>query len=89
MTPRPRAPSPPRKKIYSCRIIPYRGSWLDLEFDHKDLLYARIDRRRKIHGTVLLKALGYSAEELLAYFYKPETIRIDGKKITKSVTADL
>ena len=44
------------KRIYSCRIIPYRGSWLDLEFDHKDLLYARIDRRRKIHGTVLLKA---------------------------------
>ena len=48
------------KRIYSCRIIPYRGSWLDLEFDHKDLLYARIDRRRKIHGTVLLKALGYA-----------------------------
>ena len=77
------------KRIYSCRIIPYRGSWLDLEFDHKDLLYARIDRRRKIHGTVLLKALGYGPEELLAYFYKPETIRVDGKKIMKSVTPDL
>ena len=77
------------KRIYSCRIIPYRGSWLDLEFDHKDLLYARIDRRRKIHGTVLLKALGYTPEELLAYFYKPETIRIDGKKITKSVSPEL
>ena len=60
------------KKIYSCRMIPYRGSWLDLEFDHKDLLYARIDRRRKIHATVLLKALGYTPEDLLAYFYKPE-----------------
>jgi DNA-directed RNA polymerase subunit beta len=48
------------KKIFSCRVIPYRGSWLDLEFDHKDLLYARIDRRRKIHATVLLKALGYT-----------------------------
>ena len=57
------------KKIYSCRIIPYRGSWLDIEFDHKDLIYARIDRRRKIHVTVLLKALGYTPEELLAYFY--------------------
>jgi len=70
------------KKIYSCRVIPYRGSWLDLEFDHKDLLYARIDRRRKLYATVLLKALGYTTEELLDYFYKPETIRIelDGKK---------
>jgi DNA-directed RNA polymerase subunit beta len=77
------------KKIYSCRIIPYRGSWLDLEFDHKDLLYARIDRRRKIFGTVLLKALGYTPEELLAYFYKPETIRFDAKRITKAVIPDL
>jgi len=70
------------KKIFSCRVIPYRGSWLDLEFDHKDLLYARIDRRRKLFATVLLKALGYSTEELLDYFYKPETIRVemDGKK---------
>jgi len=77
------------KKIYSCRIIPYRGSWLDLEFDHKDLLYARIDRRRKIFGTVLLKALGYTPEEMLAYFYKSETIKIDGKTITKSVVPEL
>jgi DNA-directed RNA polymerase subunit beta len=77
------------KKIYSCRVIPYRGSWLDLEFDHKDLLYARIDRRRKIFVTVLLKALGYSSEELLSYFYKPEVIRLDGKKILKSVAPDL
>jgi DNA-directed RNA polymerase subunit beta len=71
------------KKIYSCRIIPYRGSWLDLEFDHKDLLFARIDRRRKIHVTVLLKALGYTAEEILDYFYTPEQIKIDGRKILK------
>jgi DNA-directed RNA polymerase subunit beta len=77
------------KKIYSCRVIPYRGSWLDLEFDHKDLLYARIDRRRKIFATVLLKALGYSPEELLSYFYSAETIRIDGKKYMKSVSKDL
>jgi len=77
------------KRIYSCRIIPYRGSWLDLEFDHKDLLYARIDRRRKIFGTVLLKALGYTPEELLGYFYKSETIRIDGKRILKSVEPEL
>ena len=45
------------KKIYSCRIIPYRGSWLDVEYDHKDLVFARIDRRRKIHVTVLLLSL--------------------------------
>jgi len=77
------------KKIYSCRIIPYRGSWLDLEFDHKDLLYARIDRRRKIHATVLLKALGYTAEDLLAGFYQAETIRVDGKKVEKRVVPEL
>ena len=77
------------KKIYSCRIIPYRGSWLDLEFDHKDLVYARIDRRRKIYATVLLKALGYTPEDLLAYFYKPETIRLDAKRILKKVIPDL
>src|SRR5690606_25806008 len=70
------------KKIYSCRVIPSRGPWLDLEFDHKDLLYARIDRRRKIYATVLLKALGYTTEGPLDYCYKPETIRVemDGKK---------
>jgi DNA-directed RNA polymerase subunit beta len=77
------------KKIYSCRVIPYRGSWLDLEFDHKDLLYARIDRRRKIFGTVLLKALGYTPEELLAYFYQAEAIRVEGKKISKRVVPEL
>src|SRR5262245_40959042 len=73
------------KKLYSCRIIPNRGSWLDIEFDHKDLIQVRIDRRRKLHGTVLLKALGYSAEELLSLFYEPEIVRIDGRKLLKKV----
>jgi len=77
------------KKIYSCRIIPYRGSWLDLEFDHKDLVYARIDRRRKLHVTVLLKALGYTPEDLLEEFYDKEKIRLEGKKVTKSVVPGL
>ena len=77
------------KKLFSCRIIPYRGSWLDLEFDHKDLLHARIDRRRKILVTVLLKALGYTAEDLLSYFYTPEQIRVDGKKVFKSVVPEI
>jgi DNA-directed RNA polymerase subunit beta len=64
------------KILHSARIIPYRGSWLDFEFDHKDILYVRIDRRRKLHVTVLLKALGYSVEELLEYFYEHETITL-------------
>ncbi|MES2503547.1 MAG: DNA-directed RNA polymerase subunit beta [Myxococcota bacterium] len=67
------------KLLYSARIIPYRGSWLDFEFDHKDLIYCRIDRRRKFLATILLKALGYSTEELLAYFYKTETLLLDHK----------
>ncbi|MFB3117327.1 MAG: DNA-directed RNA polymerase subunit beta, partial [Myxococcota bacterium] len=75
------------KKIYSCRVIPYRGSWLDIEFDHKDLIQVRIDRRRKLHATVLLKALGYTPEELLQDFYSPEMIRIDGRKLFKKVAS--
>jgi DNA-directed RNA polymerase subunit beta len=71
------------KKLYSCRIIPYRGSWLDIEFDHKDLIQVRIDRRRKLHATVLLKALGYSPEQLLDYFHSSEEVRLEGKKIFK------
>jgi DNA-directed RNA polymerase subunit beta len=62
------------KILYSARVIPYRGSWLDFEFDHKDILYVRIDRRRKMPATVLLKALDFSAEELLNFFYKSEEI---------------
>ena len=57
------------KLLFSARVIPYRGSWLDFEFDPKDLLHVRIDRRRKLPATVLLRALGYSAEEVLALFF--------------------
>ncbi len=78
------------KKLYSARIIPYRGSWLDFEFDAKDILYVRIDRRRKLPATVLLRALGYNAEQLLNYFYKTETIHIEGVgKYEKSIEYDL
>jgi len=78
------------KLLYSARIIPYRGSWLDFEFDAKDLLYVRIDRRRKLHATVLLRALGYSTEELLNYYYDTEMIHLEpGKKYSKSVEYDL
>jgi DNA-directed RNA polymerase subunit beta len=64
------------KILYSARIIPARGSWLDFDFDHKDILYVRIDRRRKMPATVLLKALGYTEEELLRYYYTFETVEI-------------
>jgi len=77
------------KYLYQARIIPYRGSWLDFEFDPKDLIYVRIDRRRKMHATVLLKALGYSTEELLAFYYSTETIFIDKQKYAKSIEFDL
>ena len=78
------------KLLYQARIIPYRGSWLDFEFDPKDLIYVRIDRRRKMHATVLLKALGYSTHELLDFFYDNETIYLEaGKKISKSIEFDL
>ncbi len=77
------------KILYSARVIPYRGSWLDFDFDHKDLLYVRIDRRRKLPATVLLKALGYSAEELLNYYYDIEQVRFVDGKVQKSVNLEL
>lgn len=58
------------KLLYSARIIPYRGSWLDFEFDPKDCLFIRIDRRRKLPATILLRALGYSTEEILDIFFE-------------------
>jgi DNA-directed RNA polymerase subunit beta len=57
------------KVLFSARIIPYRGSWLDFEFDHKDCLFIRIDRRRKLPATILLRALGYSNEQMLELFF--------------------
>src|SRR5215510_5534600 len=71
------------KLLYSARIIPYRGSWIDFEFDPRDILFVRIDRRRKFHATVLLRALGMTAEDILNYFYKKDTIVLDGRKASK------
>src|SRR3989454_2441655 len=68
------------KLLYSARVIPYRGSWVDLEFDPRDILYVRIDRRRKFHATVLLRALGMTTEDLLNYYYKSDTMIFDGRK---------
>ena len=72
--------------LYSARVIPSRGSWLDFEFDTKDILYVRIDRRRKLPATIVLKALGYTNEDLLKIFYPVEIIKIDGNKFTRSVS---
>ena len=65
------------KLLYSARIIPYRGSWLDFEFDPKDQVFARIDRRRKLPATVLLRALGYESEEILEMFYETTTFQFN------------
>src|SRR5512137_2774351 len=92
------------KILYNARIIPYRGSWIDFEFDHKDMLYVRIDRRRKLPATVLLRAIGSvpdtakkdpidfrgTSEEILKYYYDTETIRVEGKgKYERDVVPDL
>ncbi len=76
------------KLLYSARIIPVRGSWIDLEFDIKDILHVRIDRRRKFPVTTLLKAIGYSAEELLEKFYTLHTITRDKKEWAISFDAE-
>ena len=64
------------KLLYSARVIPYRGSWLDFEFDPKDMVYVRIDRRRKLPATVLLRALGFSSQEILEMFYENNTFKV-------------
>ena len=64
------------KVLYGARVIPYRGSWLDFEFDAKDLVYVRIDRRRKLYASILLKALGFSNQGILECFYETEIFKI-------------
>ncbi|MEA2013972.1 MAG: DNA-directed RNA polymerase subunit beta [Thermodesulfobacteriota bacterium] len=77
------------KLIYSARVIPIRGSWLDLEFDPKDFLYARIDRRRKMPVTLLLKAMGYTPEELMEHFYDIEKVVLNDDKVLLKVEDSL
>ncbi len=74
--------------LYSARIIPLRGSWIDLEFDPKNILFVRIDRRRKFPVTILLKALGYSNQDLLNFFYERERITIEDGKLRREVNPD-
>ena len=71
----------PGRVLFSARIIPYRGSWLDFEFDHRDNLFVRIDRRRKLPATVLLRALGYNTEQILDLFFNTVEIEIKGNKL--------
>ena len=73
------------KLIYSARVIPYRGSWLDVEFDQKDVIHVRIDRRRKFPVTILLKALGYNVEQLLEHFYDLDEIAVKGKQLFRKL----
>ena len=70
------------KLLYSARVIPYRGSWLDFEFDPKDLLFVRIDRRRKLPATILLRALGFSSEQILDTFFESNTYKIGSNGVT-------
>ncbi|CCH50524.1 DNA-directed RNA polymerase subunit beta [Pseudodesulfovibrio piezophilus] len=77
-----------RKVLYSSRIIPMRGSWLDFDFDHKDILYVRIDRRRKMPATILLKAMGLSRADILEYFYDTESYTLLKNKVMRSVVDD-
>jgi len=77
------------KVLYSARVIPYRGSWLDFEFDTKDILYVRIDRRRKIPATVLLKAFGYTIEDLFKTYYPIEEITVSDGRFARTLDADI
>ncbi|MEX0731369.1 MAG: DNA-directed RNA polymerase subunit beta [Aquisalimonadaceae bacterium] len=69
------------KLLFSARVIPYRGSWLDFEFDPKDNIFVRIDRRRKLPATILLRALGYGTEEILDLFFEKNTFYFKRGKI--------
>ena len=70
------------KLLYSARVIPYRGSWLDFEFDPKDLLYVRIDRRRKLPATILLRALGFTSEQILDEFFETNFYKISSEGVS-------
>ncbi len=77
------------KLLFSARVIPYRGAWLDFEFDAKDLIHVRVDRRRKMPATALLRALGHTEEELLNIFYFTETVSYEGKHYFKNMVPEI
>jgi DNA-directed RNA polymerase subunit beta len=76
------------KLLFSARIIPYRGSWLDFEFDPKDFLYFRVDRRRKMPATILLKAIGMTQEQILATFYEFDTFLLSKKGVSFEIVPE-
>ncbi|QJC34603.1 DNA-directed RNA polymerase subunit beta [Enterobacteriaceae endosymbiont of Donacia crassipes] len=76
------------KILYNARIIPYRGSWLDFEFDSKDNIFVRIDRRRKLPVTIILRALGYDVEEILNIFFKKNIYKIQNKHFILKLIPD-
>ncbi|UCC57569.1 MAG: DNA-directed RNA polymerase subunit beta, partial [Gammaproteobacteria bacterium] len=76
------------KLLFSARVIPYRGSWLDMEFDPKDSLFVRIDRRRKLPATILLRALGYDNEQILDIFFDTNTFHINKKEVKLDLVAE-
>jgi DNA-directed RNA polymerase subunit beta len=77
------------KILFSARIIPYRGSWLDFEFDTRDILYVRIDRRRKMPATILLKAFGYTTDDLLRMYYPVEEIHVQKGKLWRKLDPEI
>ncbi|SKA51092.1 DNA-directed RNA polymerase subunit beta [Enterovibrio nigricans] len=76
------------KVLYNARIIPYRGSWLDFEFDPKDLLYVRIDRRRKLPASIILRALEYTTEQILDLFFSKIVFEVKGKSLVMELVPD-
>ncbi len=76
------------KVLYNARIIPYRGSWLDFEFDPKDMLYVRIDRRRKLPATIILRALEYTTEQILDLFFEKITFEVKGKSLVMDLVPE-
>ena len=76
------------KLLYNARVIPYRGSWLDFEFDPKDCLFVRIDRRRKLPATIILRALEYTSEQILETFFETNTFFIDGENVAAELTPE-
>jgi DNA-directed RNA polymerase subunit beta len=76
------------KLLFSARVIPYRGSWLDMEFDPKDCVFVRIDRRRKLPATILLRALGYETEEILGLFFETNTFHFTKNEIKLDLVAE-
>jgi DNA-directed RNA polymerase subunit beta len=76
------------KLLFNARIIPYRGSWLDFEFDHKDCVYVRIDRRRKLPATVLLRALGYDNEQMIDLFFEKNRYLLKGDQVLLELIPD-